>query len=157
MYWNRPRLRRCAARWWINRNMRCIEIWYNGRAFRRRTWINRNMRCIEIATLPKERGRTPAINRNMRCIEMTAGRWSNTSRSRLIETWDVLKFDNAPDINISTIKINRNMRCIEMKTNGKKSWKKPRINRNMRCIEIRTIWSWRNSGHGLIETWDVLK
>ena len=40
--------------------------------------------------------------------------FTGNSFSGLIETWDVLKFDNSFTVR-EFIKINRNMRCIEMR------------------------------------------
>ena len=53
---------------------------------------------------------------------------------RLIETWDVLKYQSS-SATIATISINRNMRCIEI------------------CVESNSM----PGIFGLIETWDVLK
>ena len=52
----------------------------------------------------------------------------------LIETWDVLKYDFMAEVD-SALSINRNMRCIEIR------WESP----------------WPVRYVGLIETWDVLK
>ena len=70
----------------------------------------------------------------MRCIEIMK-RWCTTTLEiRLIETWDVLKFQRVA-CNKDKIVINRNMRCIEIP---------------VRQCSMQTV-------QGLIETWDVLK
>ena len=49
-------------------------------------WINRNMRCIEMTSTPKMKWTTSLINRNMRCIEMISQSMVNDGLYRLIET-----------------------------------------------------------------------
>ena len=71
----------------------------------------------------------------MRCIEITVITATKRQVQRLIETWDVLKFQSLVGTAIGGVRINRNMRCIEMLLKG---ILEPRIGR-------------------LIETWDVLK
>ena len=99
------------------------------------------------------------INRNMRCIEIPDKLDRYRAESRLIETWDVLKWEmdrsgidpeylinrnmrcieitSAPYIYTAQHTINRNMRCIEMEVDMRKIITVLAINRNMRCIEIR--------------------
>ena len=99
-------------------------------------------------------------------------------KTRLIETWDVLK-SRRRMLLLLMLWINRNMRCIEIITMPSRQIRSQRINRNMRCIEINLFWCFptiptminRNrrcieipsvrflccSSLRLIETWDVLK
>ena len=62
-----------APRKWINRNMRCIEIFILPSFQKGQTLINRNMRCIEMHGTTQELPQFFLINRNMRCIEMRYG------------------------------------------------------------------------------------
>ena len=55
---------------------------------------------------------------------------------RLIETWDVLKWEKVESLQWKPCMINRNMRCIEIKSDLTISIPISQINRNMRCIEI---------------------
>ena len=53
------------------------------------------MRCIEINLLGSLFVQRVLINRNMRCIEMLQVAFASQSDIRLIETWDVLKYDHS--------------------------------------------------------------
>ena len=53
----------------------------------------------------------------------------------LIETWDVLK-SMSKKLLKKPVMINRNMRCIEMLERIKWEVANKKINRNMRCIEM---------------------
>ena len=50
------------------------------------------MGCIEIALLLRPQGRRWQFNRNMGCIEICGELIELVFDSRLIETWDVLKY-----------------------------------------------------------------
>ena len=134
MYWNWRNVWPWQTGWGINRNMRCIEIGKPQEIQRAEWWlietwdvlkfltgwcswngmpINRNMRCIEMAAGRMESKRIMKINRNMRCIEIQQPLHSGCSAPRLIETWDVLKWQRNAR-NDFGCKINRNMRCIEI-------------------------------------------
>ena len=111
MYWN------SMISMWSPMWFRLIETWDVLKSFfctprSSLRQINRNMRCIEIHWRPWCRTAI-AINRNMRCIEILVDILQDVLRSRLIETWDVLKLVNC---NIYAVPcwINRNMRCIEI-------------------------------------------
>jgi len=98
----------------INRNMRCIEMRWCPPASVMDLWlietwdvlkwqlkstrnpwkmINRNMRCIEIHDLLIHLLVPAWINRNIRCIEIYRVPRLWCPLARLIETWDVLKFN----------------------------------------------------------------
>ena len=90
--------------------------------------------------------------------------WNSLYRSRptlcptrLIETWDVLKFRHLNHHLHFCFLINRNMRCIEISDSAEKRRRTIPINRNMRCIEMRSNNSGSAQNDRLIETWDVLK
>ena len=97
-----------------------------------------------------------SINRNMRCIEMTISDSHSCFLPRLIETWDVLKWNHLRP-STAVFKINRNMRCIEITdSSGLRHWTKW-------LIETWDVLKSLNPAPGdnritwLIETWDVLK
>ena len=97
----------------------------------------------------------------------------------LIETWDVLKYQNLYALMQILFRINRNMRCIEIGMAVANGFHGVEINRNMRCIEITQRFGRKKlaaqinrnmrcieivktsmeiaSSIRLIETWDVLK
>ena len=73
--------------YWINRNMRCIEIAQRYNRSLPAPAINRNMRCIEILKMSELEVRKILINRNMRCIEIEYCSPNHLEwRLRLIET-----------------------------------------------------------------------
>ena len=71
----------------------------------------------------------------MGCIEISMRKEHKATSTRLIETWDVLKFY---------------LVCFHVVNVD-------RINRNMGCIEIGTDYTEKEADGRLIETWDVLK
>ena len=86
----------------INRNMRCIEIWFIERPSRPYVQINRNMRCIEIIFRERRSTDWGKINRNMRCIEIRPQKAVFLVSVWLIETWDVLKLINQKKFNVNS-------------------------------------------------------
>ena len=56
--------------------------------------INRNMGCIEIVHGDAIWERRNEINRNMGCIEILLNNLISLTAYGLIETWDVLKFQD---------------------------------------------------------------
>ena len=75
------------------------------------------------------------INRNMRCIEILLFSGGNISGERLIETWDVLKWQTNIEAPLATIGL------IE-------TWDVLKLNNGT----VEDVFVYR-----LIETWDVLK
>ena len=76
----------------INRNMGCIEITFQLFQNVLLFWINRNMGCIEMQLDIFDMTRPALINRNMGCIEIEFQYLKGIYKFRLIETWDVLKW-----------------------------------------------------------------
>ena len=134
MYWNSYSHLLITQGFWINRNMRCIEIPFFVYSDLFSFWLIETWDVLKLFL---------ALNASPSC-------------ERLIETWDVLKFRGRVFRRIRR-QINRNMRCIEMQAESRRKCQPGRINRNMRCIEIFLNSLLQSSLPWLIETWDVLK
>ena len=74
----------------------------------------------------------------------------------LIETWDVLKFDNSYTAR-EFIKINRNMRCIEIGVYKIGDTKIAWLIETWDVLKLAWLILPDLRSKGLIETWDVLK
>ena len=99
---------------WININMRCIEIKFNGPIETQQDWLTLTWDVLKCLLDMLVTSSWLAININMRCIEIWKQKRRYSNHHRLTLTWDVLKF-RWSHRQSTWNEININMRCIEIK------------------------------------------
>ena len=101
MYWNMFWPRHPPQQIWLIETWDVLKLVFLG-AFVFPDAINRNMRCIEIWFIERPSRPYVQINRNMRCIEIRPQKAVFLVSVWLIETWDVLKLINQKKFNVNS-------------------------------------------------------